>query len=164
MPAKKIDPRKAFVVGRSFSRAAEILIEQQAKHREENLLHPTIVNSVFAVEVFFKSLLALEGKPSTRGHSLKALFGKLDSKHRNAIEAAYNALVAKSKYAKRLEAGNPLWKHEVGPVLEAADAAFEDWRYQYEYEETKSLLYYGFEDFRRAVECYILDLNPKWCP
>ncbi len=50
-------------------------------------------------------------------------------------------------------------KHVVGPVLDAADAAFEDWRYQYE--ETKPLLYYGFEDFQRAVESYILDLKGK---
>ncbi len=50
-------------------------------------------------------------------------------------------------------------KHVVGPVLDAADAAFEDWRYQYK--ETKPLLYYGFEDFRRAVESYILDLKAK---
>lgn len=51
------------------------------------LMAPSIVCTAFAIELFFKSMLGLAGKPS-KGHNLKALFEKLDDSTKDRLRAA----------------------------------------------------------------------------
>lgn len=164
MATQPLDPKRVFDVGWSFSRAAALLVERYTADGEHYFLAPLVVNSAFAVEVYLKCLLLVEGKGQVRGHKLRALFDTLDPAHRERIKTYYDEDVAAKPYVKRIEAGIPDMKFEVEAVLDAAGDAFVDWRYLLYEERGYTRRYYGFEELGDSVERLILELNPGWRP
>jgi hypothetical protein len=162
MANKTPEPWKVYRVGRSFSSTAELIMAEQRRDRDADLTHALPVNSAFAVELYLKCLRLLAGKGNVHGHDLRKLFADLDPDHQARVKELYTEEVKADRYAPKVAAAIPHCKYDVDTVLQTMSTAFEDWRYQYE--ETKTLTYYGFEHLRHSLERLIYELQPGWAP
>lgn len=159
-----IAPLKAervFQVGWGFSRTADIVSERYRHERGSDLLAALVVNSAFAVEVYLKCVLLVEGKAAPREHSLKKLFADLDRTHQSRIKKLFDESVGRNRYAKRIQAADPAFTYRLGAVLNATSDAFEEWRYLYEV-RPKTRIFYGLAELKEAIERLIIELKPEW--
>lgn len=81
---------------------------------------PTIVNSAFALELYLKCLLLIDGKTS-RGHKLATLYSQLSQSRRQQIHDGFEKTKPKDCAT-----------FTVVQILLVANKAFEMWRYAHE--------------------------------
>jgi transcriptional regulator with XRE-family HTH domain len=158
---KPVKPKEVFRTAWGFSQTARILIERYRKQDGHHFIAPLAVNSALAVELYLKCLLLLEGKSYAPVHDLKSLFDSVDTDDKERIKQFFTEDIARKEYIKRIQASNPEMRYEVEPILEAANKAFEEWRYIFE-EKDYTRYYYGLEEVREAVERIILEIKPEW--
>jgi len=119
----------------SFANTAKELYERDLRAtpiKNGMSLVPFIVNASFSIELYLKTLHAIEGR-SEKGHSLVKLYGKLEDGTKSIIKSSASDV---SKYYDQEEVG------EFEKYIQNLDRAFEQWRYAY---ETKKLSYIGIQ-------------------
>ena len=79
---------------------------------------PVIVNGVFALELYLKSLVS-ERKRKSIGHDISKLFSAIDHKYQEKIK-------------ERVEKELKMWQQTFDDALQGISNAFEHWRYIYE--------------------------------
>lgn len=111
----------------SFATTANEIYENKLKVTPSNgaSITPFIVNTVFSIELYMKTIHKINGK-DIRGHDLIKLYAILPDNTKNIIRET-------GKYI------SPLYKLEkpedISIYLESFKKAFEEWRYRYEYEK-----------------------------
>ena len=125
--------------------------------------HPSMVLSVFASELYLKSLLCLETGKVPRTHNLKALFRDLSPAARRRIEELWDAYAVhpdrqKTWAAIRAKPGGHELRTDLAYALDVGADAFRELRYIYEEGGSKFLLH----DFHNLVRQVILERMPWW--
>jgi len=110
------DPKRIIDTANAFLLAAGRAMEQRplGGNQFQMLPVPAVVCNAFAIELYLKALLTLEGSPSS-GHDLSALFEKLQQPTRSVIHG-------------RLKMNEA----DFAPQIAAVAKAFVEWRYIFE--------------------------------
>jgi hypothetical protein len=127
---------------------------------QATIASPHMVISVFAIELYLKCLLCLEGQKVPPTHNLKALFRDLKPATKARIEQLWSA------YAPRLE---PLWQsveqvtgnavpRDFLSLLDKSSQAFTELRYLHE--DESGSFYVG--DLVPMLRTVILERQPLW--
>jgi hypothetical protein len=92
-------PISIFHVGQAFYLAGNrcLLSIDVGPDVTQCLTTPSVTNFCFSIELFFKSLLAADGREIPKTHKLQELFGLLATDDREAIALAYHAVVSEPK-------------------------------------------------------------------
>lgn len=166
-----IDARKIFSHAFAFQRAYETLRDSlTTKDRKVPdpqevgiLIHPALVMSAFASELYLKTLICIETGSSSRGHNLERLFNKLRVATRHEIDGLWDTDIRsplKSSVIRKLQAtdrGKNI-RFDLRYALKAGADDFEFMRYFYEKENMHFLL----ADFPDILRRAILKRHPDW--
>lgn len=120
---QKIDEIEMYRTGCEFSNCADLCYNMQIKSL---CITPVIVNANFACEIFLKLLLRQNQIEYNRVHKLKDLFDILPDNIRENIKTT-----TIEKYGQ----WKNIWNIE---LLDNISNAFYEWRYNYEYDWSKS--------------------------
>lgn len=113
----------------TFINTSADIFEKHLNHsppRNGNAMAPFVVNIVFGIELFLKTLALQHGK-KLHGHELKKLFRKLPTAAKEDIRGQFETLVPKSQWASQTQSFEDLLA-----ILDDLDTAFVDWRYLHE--------------------------------
>ena len=122
-----------------------------------------MVLSVFATELYFKTLLCLETGEVPQTHNLKALFDALLPATRKRLKELWDLEIKKPKRQRALAFIRTLpdsdkLRLDLPGVLELGANAFEEIRYFYEKEQS----YFLLSEFPDQIRTVILERMPWW--
>jgi len=157
-PGNQVQPNAIFQHADTFFFAIDQLHRSSASER---IATPILVVSAFAAELYFKTLLALEGKTLPKWHYLLDLFLKLSPKNQHILERKWD-LIARD----REEISKNIDRQEQTPIprdirgaLTEGNKGFEQIRYIY---EGGRPFRFVLGDLPLALRRTILDLQPSW--
>lgn len=157
-----LDPLKIYMNAERYRIA--YLVLRHAGDRDPQLMatvgSPHMVMSVFAIELYYKCLLSLEGERAPQTHNLKALHRDLEPATKTRIEQLW------ALHAPNLE---PLWKtmeqhmkktvpRDFPTLLDMSSKAFSELRYLHE-DDTGSFFVGDLPPILRQI---ILERRPMW--
>jgi hypothetical protein len=155
--SKPVDPKSVFQLACKFASS-----EQHLRHKSNPnagfMASPSMVLSAFAIELFLKCLLVLEGKEIARTHSLDVLYQELSRSQRRRIEKAWDK-EARPKIIQlnqRFGYGHP---SDLPRALVTCGQTFMDMRYGYE-DPDRQVFYLG--ELPTILWRTILELRPEW--
>ena len=127
------------------------------------IMHPAMVLSAFASELYFKSLLCLETGDVPQTHNLKALFRAVSADARKRLETLWDAYNSEPTRVKALDLiraspGGHELRLDLAYALDVGADAFREIRYIYESGNTIFLL----SDFPNLLRQVILERMPWW--
>jgi hypothetical protein len=122
------------------------------------IVHPTMVLSAFAAELFLKCLLVLEGAAVPSTHRLDVLFKRVSHKRQRKIQELWE-VDGRPKLIPFCRSHN--LPSDLSNALVKCGSAFENLRYYYE-QPDKVVYYIG--DFAWIVMRAIVELKPEWRP
>lgn len=108
-----------------------------------SLMTPAIVSWAFALELYFKTLLKIQGL-DTKGHLLDDLYQKLDEKHKSELKTL--------AVAERID---------LEKEIKLVNNAFIDWRYQHEKNELIHLNCGNLDKLCTILHKYIVGICPE---
>lgn len=76
LTTSSIDPIPIFLMGEQYRRASHHLVESE---QLDDVTMPAAVCAAFALELYFKSLVALDSGQAVRSHDLRVLFDRLET-------------------------------------------------------------------------------------
>lgn len=125
------------------------------------VVHPAMVLSAFASELYLKCLLRLETGKVPQTHNLKALFRDLSPALRKQLEELWEAGMPERQKVldeiRKLPHGEEL-RTDLQYALDVGADAFRELRYFYETEKSIFLL----SDFPNLLHKVILQRMPQW--
>jgi hypothetical protein len=156
-PSKPIDPRSVFQLACKFT------VTEQYVRRIDNpnarfMASPSMAISAFAIELFLKCLLLLEGKEPERIHSLNVLYRRLSHKQKRRIEEIWEKEARPKVDKLRQQFGLP-YPSDLPNALVTCARAFERMRYGYE-DPDRQVFYLG--ELPTILWRIILDIRPEW--
>jgi hypothetical protein len=161
----KKDPFAIFECAEAFGRAADILYRASSGDGWQNIT--SVVYRAFQLELYFKCLLRLEGKTSTKTHALLDLFSQLSAETAEAIRRYHRQLfepppamidAARQVAASRGYAMNaPI---TVDDKLKDSSDAFQHLRYIYEGPSEKCT--WCANEVITSTRMHIVNLYPEW--
>jgi hypothetical protein len=157
MKRKPIDPKSVFDFACKFA-AAEQHLRHESNPNAGYMASPSMVMSAFAIELFLKCLLLLEGKETDRIHSLDVLYQKLSRSHRRRIEKAWDK-EARPKVDKLNERFGLDYPSDLSNALVTCGQTFRDMRYGYE-DPDRQVFYLG--DLPLILWRAIVAVRPEW--
>jgi len=156
-PSKLIDPRNVFQLACKFA-ATEQYVRSRDNPKAGFMASPSMVLSAFAIELFLKCLLLLEGKEIDRIHSLNVLYRRLSHKQKRRIEEVWEQEARPKLDELRRKFGLP-HPTDLPNALVTCARAFEHMRYGYEDPE-RQVFYLG--ELPTILWRIILDILPEW--
>jgi hypothetical protein len=140
------------------------LLALEPATQEELKFHLALVygvNGAFAVELYLKCLLAVEGSQIPDTHNLKTLFNQLSRQSKDKIRKRHNRLAKEhpvlSGFRQRLGI-----KTDLDSLLEDGQDVFIQFRYMFEgIPDRIKPVGFALEMFGRIVRNRILDLRPE---
>ena len=122
---------------------------------------PVMVVSAFASELYFKTLIALEGRQPPRSHDLHDLFLEISPTIQGHLEGRWNPITRdREELLKNIdrEESAPIPRVLRDAIAEGREG-FERLRYVY---EGGSAFRFGLSDLPLALRRTVLDLQPSW--
>jgi hypothetical protein len=126
-----------------------------------NMAMPVMVVSAFASELYFKTLIGLEGKKLPRSHDLQDLFSELSPKMQRYLENRWDPITRdREELYKNIDRqeGTPIPRALRDAIAEGREG-FERLRYVY---EGGSAFRFVLSDLPLALRRTVLDLQPSW--
>jgi HEPN domain-containing protein len=174
-----VDPHNIFIQADSFSKAVAQITSSPGPFDEQTLLTPAVVNSVFALELYFKCLLALETGSFPRGHSIKTLFNSLSQNAQGEVSIRYQQLLdSHQEELRAMAAVDRRMEHRriadnepatiypgvaLEDTLEACKNAFQRLRYSFEpSEDGIHVKPYLLNFIQHSIRETILGIQPDW--
>jgi hypothetical protein len=165
------DPVKIFLHAGKFHKSFDLLLKSVmppngAKISDQDIgivSHPAMVLSVFASELYLKSLLCLESGEVPEQHNLKILFDGLSVKTKHAIDDLWDTDIRRPEKLATLEKVRALpdgekIRTDLRFAIDVGANSFIELRYFYEKERSFFLL----QDFPFVLRSAILDRMPSW--
>lgn len=113
------------------------------------LVFSLLANVAFSIELLFKTLIILDGKPPIRNtHNLNSLFKKLSPDTQNAIQQEWDALIrvgTKREALDFLAANGDRFDRQLTTALALAADAFVEFRYAHEMIKLPAMYLQGLE-------------------
>ena len=152
-----IDPRSVFQLACKFA-STDLHVRDRNNPKAAFMASPSMVLSAFAIELFLKCLLLLEGKELDRTHTLNVLFRKLSHKRKRRIEEVWDKEARPKVDTLRRKFGlsHP---SDLSNALATCGKAFEHMRYGYE-DPDRQVFYLG--ELPTILWRTILELRPEW--
>ena len=150
--------------GRRFAAITKQLQEgYQATADNLPTMEPHLVNSAFALELYFKSLIMLETGVAQKGHELLKLCQAISNAKRIRIKELFDEIVTSSPHWVDMKSRFPSDQNsfEFPGVLITANNAFAEWRYAFEGIKTANQLLL-FRPALPATRKAILEMKPEW--
>jgi hypothetical protein len=123
---------------------------------------PVMVVSAFASELYFKTLIVLDGNQAPRSHDLYDLFSKLSPKAKAHLESRWNPIIRdREELLKNIEHHTASIPRILEDALKEGREGFERLRYIYEGGDP---FRFSLGDLPLAIRRTILDLQPSWSP
>jgi hypothetical protein len=164
-----INPLAIFGSAERFLHSHILLSSAMALSTE--YIFPCAVVEAFAVELYFKCLLHLCGKPGVRGHKLKVdLFDELDKSTKTKLADYYNSAKGKSIGLSAAAFVSGATDYELETVLTRANDAFALLRYWHENPGAAMPVVNGvggnagLQEVMHALRQIIVELRPDWIP
>lgn len=175
-PVKAFEPRDAFFFGAAFELAALTIAREDNRRMAEvaasnfqllmlPLGTPGIVNSAFALELYFKCLIWTEsgGAPQPiREHKLLPLFQKISAARQKRISDLFDQVTTGHPWWIKIRTKFPseLPNYRIPKVLENGSNAFKEHRYTFEGIQTAKECF--FSPAVPATRETILEMQPDW--
>ena len=154
---KSVDPKSVFQLGCKFA-AAEQHLRHKSNPNAGFMASPSMVLSAFAIELFLKCLLLLEGKEVDRTHTLNALYQKLSHNRKRRIDEVWEK-EARPKVDMLNRQFGFAHPSDLPNALVTCAKAFEHMRYGYE-DPDRQVFYLG--ELPTILRRTILDIRPDW--
>jgi hypothetical protein len=154
----KINPKHAFFTAEGFRETAMLAYDARKKG---NLLLgiPTVTNAAFALEMYLKCLLVVEGGNQKSGHDLQKLFMDLSPETQTELTKAHDNFVKEHPiFAAKIKIKGQ--RTDLKSLLSHARGAFVNFRYMSEKPAGESG--WGLSGFTRIVRDRILAYHPDW--
>jgi hypothetical protein len=160
----KYDPIHIFVHAEQFRNAERYLTSAPKQGFPLPVDMAIPVCAAFALELYFKCLLAIDGNPLPREHDLKKLFNKLSPPRKTRIRCLSDPYMDDVKVWLKQEherVGKPTPNIDFNFILGASRKAFELARYLYEtgLPQGRGWIADAITEGTRAT---ILELHPEW--
>jgi hypothetical protein len=158
------DPADIFVVADQYRNAAKWIILAENRGWPPDVKMPGITCSAFALELYFKSLLAMEHSAIPESHDLLHLFNRLQKNTQQRVRKnfePYLMTAGRMVSQSAQKAGYPVPEVDFDFVLNASRKAFPSTRYIYEQglRGGEGWLADGIMEAARAT---ILQAHPDW--
>jgi len=158
----------AILLSADFNSRASLARDLGEKHRRVVSIRlptvkPFVVASVFAVELYIKSLLSMQATPVPKKHSLKGMFALVSDSARKRIEQLYDIEFAKEpalQESKAAHGGARDREYSMEYVIESCDQAFVEWRYYHE--GTIASGNPNITPLKNGLRRYLVELHPTW--
>ena len=125
------DPLRIFLSAEQFKSAASCLSDLLRRNRWDELFVPMQVNAALALELYLKTLLALN-KRCTNSHHHGLMFQQLDKEYRDALSGQFDELAKDDPELLFMAGLDPRYKSDLGSILEDSGHVFERLRYLWE--------------------------------
>jgi hypothetical protein len=160
----KVNPTHVFVHAEQFRAAAKFLATAPQVGFPFDVGLPIPVCSSFALELYFKCLIAMSGRGVPQWHDLKDLFDKLEPNIKAKIRAHTEPYLVDTKayiVEEHRKGGKPAPTVDFNFILRASRGAFELARYVYEtgLPAGKGWIADAIVEGTRKT---ILEINPNW--
>ena len=120
------------------------------------------VNAAFAVELYLKCLLSVEGGQIPETHNLKQLFNQVSRESRGKITKRHNKLAADHPVLSEFRQNLGI-KTDLNSLLEDGQNIFTQFRYFFEDIANRTEpIGFGLDLFGQIVRNRILDWRPEW--
>jgi hypothetical protein len=158
-----------FLTGEAFRHGAEIILEWLRNAPLADLgdfKYVLMANHAFALELYFKCLLFMDGKKPGKHHELEKHFNDLPPSSQDVIRKRYDEIVnadasLQAEYARLREAGeDPDQTYGFEKALRASSRTFERSRYPYD-PAYKTHSYLG-ASIAQAIRSVIVERHPAW--
>jgi|SRR6516162_1220074 len=159
MKRKPIDPKSVFDLACKFA-AAEQHLRHKSNPNAGYMASPSMVMSAFAIELFLKCLLLLEGKEIDRTHLLNVLYQKLSRSQRRRIEKSWDK-EARPKIIQLNQRFGYDHPSDLPNALVTCGQTFRDTRYGYE-DPDRQVFYLG--ELPPILWRAIIAIRPEWTP
>jgi hypothetical protein len=159
-----VEPASIFSSAKSFHQAQNVLLEEAFKRGNTwAIVVPAVVNGSFALELYFKCLIAIDqGFHERSEHNFKKLFAMFSAETSTKVREAFDA-ARKSPLEEMAEQSPEFAKydHSLEGVLDASQDAFVKLRYIFEGRFKHGE---GFRASRliNALLTVIEQLKPEW--
>jgi hypothetical protein len=160
--APAIDPRAVFTNAERFMAGAMILSDSQKRPGGEELWIPTQVLLAFALELYLKCLLNINGCLIPGSHNVALLFANLPETTKAKITKRFKSETKNNQEFLQFVAKHPQFKNDLPSVLNDAATAFEDLRYIFEGKPKDMCGRLWWPTV--AVRAAILEIHPAWVP
>lgn len=157
-----IDPIPLFLMAEQYRRASHYLVESEHRGYIKDVTMPAAVCAAFALELYFKTLVALDSGQTARIHDLRALFDKLAACRQQRIRDLFQPHLPKAQryFDTSREASSSARTLDFDRVLEMSRNAFPDLRYVHE--GWPAMSGWLAADILEATREAILEINPAW--
>lgn len=157
---KLINPEHLFDSAESYRKAAYMTGHSKVAFEHPSLIFPTMSHACFALELYLKCLLTIEGK-HLKGHNLKVLFMNLSKNTRDTLEKRHNDVLDRDALLQdRLKKQNlPI---DLMSLLEEAKDFYSIARYVFEDISDRGAYGFNLWNFTENIRHYIIGLNPHW--
>jgi hypothetical protein len=161
------EPRQIFLQAEQFHNARNLL-GRFVTHYDRPVSFPSLVCSAFALELYLKCLIAINGNGIPTTHNLRTLFKRLTMGCQENIRSYFATKTPEmTKYFAEVnrQAGYPIMPltPDFDAQLRASADAFQNMRYVYERREAtdqpRGYFAYFIEDGARHT---ILQIRPEW--
>jgi hypothetical protein len=159
MNRKPVDPKSVFDLACKFA-ASEQHLRHTSNPHAFYMAPASMVLSAFAIELFLKCLLLLEGKKVKRIHSLDVLYQMLGRSQRRRIEKVWDK-EARPKVIQLNQRFGFDHPSDLPNALVKCGQTFRDMRYSYE-DPDRQLFYLG--ELPPILRRAIVDIRPEWTP
>jgi hypothetical protein len=165
-PKTGLDPLKIFQHATRFHESDHRLRNTVPPNKPEQIplvVHPAMVLSAFASELYLKCLLCAEKNAVPDGHNLKLLFEELEPTTQKALEELWNADAQQPHRqltfnAIRSRPDGKNFREDLQYALDVGADSFIELRYFYE----KGVAYFVLGEFPNMLRKVILDRFPAW--
>jgi len=148
----------------AFEQASVLALKRATQDEDQKFYFALVyvVNASFAIELYLKCLLTVEGGQVPGTHNLKDLFNQVSRESRGKITKRHNTVAPHhpvlSGFDERLGINTDL-----DSLLERDQDVFSQVRYLFEgIRDRTEPVGFGLELFGRIVRNRILDLRPEW--
>ena len=161
MNAPSVQPKAIFEHADTFFHAIDRL-QRSPSAIISAVAMPVMVVSAFAAELYFKTLIVLDGKPAPRSHDLYDLFSKLSPTTRTNLEDRWNLIIRdRQEFLRNVERQESSIPRLLEDAIKEGREGFERLRYIYEGGDP---FRFFLGDLPIALRRTILDLQPTWSP
>ncbi len=167
MPLPVVDPYNIFAQAEGFTDASTSMLDASNIPTGNMMMRVvSVATSAFAVELYLKCLIVIEGKPVPREHNLSRLYAKLSADTQESLQAHYQAFLPEylPTMVDTRPASVPRGPRDYVSALSNAERKFEQYRYFFEAEGnmTSVALDGALECLLIATRESILTIRPDW--
>lgn len=149
-----VDPaRDIFLQAARFELAAMLLKDQLTIHRKFHFMPPFVTNAAFALELYMKCMIVMQGGEVPAEHDLEYLFSNISRVTKAKLRKRFNTISIEQKIFE---------KPDLDSLLKMSKDAFVFLRYAYEEDSGDKGTGFGLWPLLVCIREFIFEAKPEW--